>query len=898
MGSSATWHTLTLEQALAELGSAQTGLSAAEVEQRRLAYGTNSLPEPRRPGRVMRFLRQFHNVLIYVLLGAAVITASLGHVLDTAVILAVILANALIGEFQEGRAEKAIHAIRGMLALRATAIREGHRQSIAAECLVPGDLVLLEAGDKVPADLRLLKAHNLFVQEAVLTGESVPVEKGTEPVAKELALGDRSCIAYSGTAVATGQALGLVVATGPHTELGRIQGLLADVERLTTPLVAQMRQFARWLTLFILIMAVSLLAYGYWRLTHDFGVLLMAVVGLSVAAIPEGLPAVLTITLAVGVQAMASRNAIVRRLPAIETLGAVSVICSDKTGTLTRNEMSVVSVITAERAFTVDGDGYGPDGAIREQATALGSDRGEVLTELARVAGLCNDAELKREEGCWRVEGDPMEGALLSFAARAGLAVDDLRENWPRTDAIPFDTSYRYMATLNHDHRNRAFIQVKGAPEAILALCRAQRVGAGGEATLDTAWWLEQVALIAAQGQRVLALAARPVAASQVVLSQDDLAGELVFLGLVGLIDPPRSEAIEAVAECQSAGIRIKMITGDHADTAQAIARQVGLENPDRVLTGADLDRLSDAELAATATDTDVFARTSPEHKLRLVIALQSQHKTVAMTGDGVNDAPALKRADIGVAMGGKGSEAAKEASELVLADDNFASIAAAVREGRTIHDNIRKVISWTLPTNAGEASVIVLALLAGLALPITPVQILWVNTVTAVTLGIALAFERSEPGIMQQPPRPRSQPLISGALVWHIVLVALLFLIGVFGAYRYAIDQGYSVALAQTLAMNTLVTLEIFQLLYIRNKDTVSLTWSKLRATRLVWLAIAVVVVGQLSLTYLPPLQEVFATARVPVPEMLLCLMAGVLLFALLEVEKQLRLRLGTRLG
>lgn len=894
----ASWHQLTTEQALAELDSTQAGLSVAEAERRRQVYGDNSLPEPHRPGRLLRFLRQFHNVLIYVLLGAAIITASLGHLLDTGVIVAVVLANALIGEFQEGRAEKAIQAIRGMLALRATVVRAGHRQSVAADSLVPGDLVLLEAGDKVPADLRLLKTHNLFVQEAVLTGESVPVEKDALPVAGELALGDRSSMAFSGTAVTAGQATGLVVATGPHTELGRIQGLLADVERLTTPLVAQMRQFARWLTLFILIMAVALLAYGYWRLTHDFGVLLMAVVGLSVAAIPEGLPAVLTITLAVGVQAMASRNAIVRRLPAIETLGAVSVICSDKTGTLTRNEMSVVSVITADGTFTVEGDGYGPDGAIRSQTQSIESDEGAALAELAQVAGLCNDAELKREEGLWRVEGDPMEGALLAFAARAGLTADELRETWPRTDAIPFDTSYRYMATLNHDHRNRAFILVKGAPEAILALCHAQRTGAGGEAPLEAAWWLTQVASIAAQGQRVLALAARPVPVSQVVLAQDDLAGELVFLGLVGLIDPPRSEAIAAVAECQSAGIRIKMITGDHADTARAIARQVGLKNPDRVLTGADLDQLDDAELAATATDTDVFARTSPEHKLRLVIALQSQQKTVAMTGDGVNDAPALKRADIGVAMGGKGSEAAKEASELVLADDNFASIAVAVREGRTIHDNIRKVISWTLPTNAGEASVIILALLAGLALPITPVQILWVNTVTAVTLGIALAFERGESGIMQQPPRPRSQPLISGALAWHIILVAVLFLIGVFGAYRYAIDQGHSVALAQTFAMNTLVTLEIFQLLYIRNKDTVVLTWSKLRATRLVWLAIAVVVVGQLSLTYLPALQVVFATARVPVPEMLLSLTAGVLLFALLELEKQLRLRLMTRRG
>ncbi|MEO9702855.1 cation-transporting P-type ATPase [Marinobacter alexandrii] len=887
------WHELPQQQALAEFDTSQAGLTAAEADRRLQRYGVNSLPEPHRPGRIARFLRQFNNVLIYVLLGAAVITTTLGHLLDTGVILAVVLANALIGELQEGKAEKAIQAIRSMLALRATVVRDGHRQTIAGDCLVPGDIVLLEAGDKVPADLRLLKAHNLFVQEALLTGESMPVEKQTKPVPAGQALGDRSCMAFSGTAVTAGQASGLVVATGLHTELGRIQGLLADVEQLTTPLVAQMRQFARWLTLFILVMAAALLAYGHWRLAYDFGALLMAVVGLSVAAIPEGLPAVLTITLAVGVQAMASRNAIVRRLPAIETLGAVSVICSDKTGTLTRNEMSVVTVITAERSFTIDGDGYGPDGAVLDGDQVVESGTCEVLTEMAQVAGLCNDAELKREDGRWRVEGDPMEGALLSFSARAGLDTGNLQENWPRTDAIPFDTSYRHMATLHHDHQSRAFIFVKGAPEVVLELCAVQRSEAHNQAPLNQPWWQEQVAAIAASGQRVLAFAARPVAASQVVLERDDLTEGLVFLGLVGLIDPPRSEAIEAVAQCQSAGIRVKMITGDHADTARAIAREVGLENPERVLTGADLDQLTDQQLATAATDTDVFARTSPEHKLRLVIALQAQQQTVAMTGDGVNDAPALKRADIGVAMGLKGSEAAKEASELVLADDNFASIAAAVREGRTIHDNIRKVISWTLPTNAGEASVIIWALLAGLTLPVTPIQILWVNMVTAVTLGVALAFEASEADTMQRPPRERSEPLLTRSLVWHIVLVAVLILLGVFGIFRFAIAQGHSVEIAQTMAMNTLVAMQAFYLLFIRNKDTVTLTWEKLRATRLVWLAIVAVLVGQLGLTYLPLLQRVFSTAPVPGPEMLFSLLICAALFLVIELEKQLRLRL-----
>ncbi|WP_425607942.1 HAD-IC family P-type ATPase [Marinobacter albus] len=895
---SESWHALPRQEVLTAFGATRSGLSAEEVVRRLQRHGANRLPEPPRPGRISRFLRQFHNVLIYVLLGAALTTLALGHLLDTGVILAVVLANAMIGDLQEGRAEKAMQGIQGMLAMRAAVIRAGHRQTVNGDQLVPGDIVLLEAGDKVPADLRLLKTHDLFIQEAMLTGESVPVEKQTEPVASGAALGDRSSMAFSGTTVTAGQAMGVVIGTADRTEIGRIGELLAGVEQLTTPLVAQMQEFARWLTLFILAVAAGLLIYGHWWQDYDFADLLMAVVGMSVAAIPEGLPAVLTITLAVGVQAMAARNAIVRRLPAIETLGAVSVICSDKTGTLTRNEMSVITVITAGRRFAVEGDGYGPDGAVLEQGRVIDAGRCGLLAELARVAGLCNDAELKNQEGRWLVEGDPMEGALLSFSARAGLEPAELRRHWSRTDLIPFDTRHRFMATLHHNHENHAFILVKGAPETVMALCRFQRSGGNTNEPLDLPWWQAQVASVAEQGQRVLALAACAVEASHVVLERQDLDDGLVFLGLVGLIDPPRAEAIAAVAECHTAGIRVKMITGDHAATAMAVARQVGLKKPDRLLTGGDLDRLSDAQLALEVAETDVFARTSPQHKLRLVNALQALGQTVAMTGDGVNDAPALKRADIGIAMGGKGSEAAKEASEVVLADDNFASIAAAVREGRTIHDNIRKVISWTLPTSTGEASVIILALLAGLALPITPIQILWVNTVTTVTLGIVLAFERSAGDTMQRPPRDRSQPLLSRTLVWHIVVVTVLILLGVFGVHRYAIGQGHSVALAQTMAMNSLVVMEAFHLLFIRNMETVALTWQKLSATWTVWLAIVLVALGQLGITYVPVMQAVFVTEPVPMSGWLLILLAGALLFVLVELEKQLRLRIWQHAG
>ena len=887
------WHECSPEAALAELNATPAGLTESEARARLDRYGPNRLPEPPRRGALSRFLLQFHNILIYVLLGSALITALLAHVVDTLVILAVVIANAIIGFIQEGKAEKAMDAIRQMLAPRASVLRAGERHTVEGERLVPGDIVLLEAGDKVPADLRLLQAHGLQVQEAILTGESVPVEKRPEPVAGDAALGDRFCMAFSGTLVASGQGRGVVVATGGTTEIGRISGMLAGVEALTTPLVKQMDAFARWLTILILLVAAILLVFGYFVGHHDFAEMFMAVVGLAVAAIPEGLPAVLTITLAIGVHAMARRNAIVRRLPAIETLGSVSVICTDKTGTLTRNEMAVASVVTSDGVLAVAGAGYAPAGEISLAGRAVTATDLPLLAELGRAAALCNDAALHESQGEWTVEGDPMEGALLAFAGKAGTHAREERGAWARTDAIAFDSKHRFMATLHHDHEGHAGIFVKGAPERILDMCNAQRTASGDTAPLQHEYWRGKADAIAAEGQRVLALAARPVAPEHTVLEHADVEGSLVLLGMVGLIDLPRPEAIAAVAECRSAGIRVKMITGDHAGTAAAIARQIGLENPHAVLTGADLERMNDAALAAVVRETDVFARTSPEHKLRLVMALQSHGMTVAMTGDGVNDAPALKRADAGIAMGRKGSEAAKEAAELVLADDNFASIVAAVREGRTVYDNIKKVISWTLPTNAGEATTIIVALLAGLTLPITPVQILWINLITAITLGIALAFEPTEDGTMRRPPRPRNEPLLGGGLVWRIVLVAILFVCGAFGIYAYAIDRGYPVELARTLVVNTLVVMEIFYLFFIRNIYGTSLTWKAVRGTKVVWITVTIVTAAQFSITYLPPLQAIFATRPVPLLDGLLVVAVGVALFAIIEIEKQLRLRL-----
>ncbi|MFZ5741284.1 MAG: cation-transporting P-type ATPase [Pseudomonadota bacterium] len=884
------FHASTAQDVLQALDAAPGGLDDATAAERLHQFGANSLPQTKQRNALVRFVQHFHNILIYVLMASALTTAMLGHWIDTGVILAVVIANAVIGFIQEGRAENAMAAIRDMLAPHTTVLREGARRTIAATDLVPGDIVLLEAGDKVPADLRLIEARALRIEEAILTGESVPAEKDTPPVASDAALGDRSSMAFSGTLVVTGTAKGVVVATGSQSEIGQISGMLARVETLTTPLVRQMDMFARWLTAFILAVGAGLLVFGVFVRQMPFAEIFMIVVGLSVAAILEGLPAVLTITLAVGVQAMARRNAIVRRLPAIETLGSVSVICTDKTGTLTRNEMVVRSLATGAGHFNVDGQGYAPSGAIRLDGAEEDATRYHVLTQFALCARLCNDAALVCKGDTWSAEGDPMEGALLALAHKIEAEECGDAPVFTRIDAIPFDAAWRYMAVLNHDPAGRALVHVKGAPEAVLPMCADQFTHGPGTAPLDTPYWQSMIEHMAAQGQRVIALAMRAVPQQQSVLGAKDLDRTLTLIGLVGLIDPPRTEAIAAVAECHRAGISVKMITGDHGATARAIAAMIGLRNTDDVLTGADIAGLSDADLALAAMRVDVFARTSPADKLRLVTALQSRGLVVAMTGDGVNDAPALKRADAGTAMGIKGSEATKEAAELVLADDNFASIAAAVREGRTVYDNIKKVISWTLPTNAGEALTVIVALLAGVTLPVSAVQILWINLITATTLGIALAFEPSERGTMQRPPRLRDAPLLSGELVWHILLVSLLFVAFVFGIFAYAQAQGYSVALAQTMAVNMLVVLEIFHLFFIRNIYGASLTWKAVRGTPAVWLSVMIVTVGQFAITYIPVLQNVFGTEAVSLADGVLIVAAGAAFFALVEIEKQMR--------
>jgi magnesium-transporting ATPase (P-type) len=695
-------------------------------------------------------------------------------------------------------------------------------------------------------------------------------------------------VAYSGTLVVGGQGVGVAVATGVATELGRVSGMLGTIETLTTPLVRQMNQFARQLTGVILV--VSAIVFGYAVVDgHDPPTAFMVMVGLAVAAIPEGLPAVMTITLAIGVQRMAARHAIIRRLPAVETLGAVSVICSDKTGTLTRNEMTVRTAVTARGIFDVTGAGYEPHGAFQQAERDLAAWEDPILPHLARAALLCNDAVLRHTEAEWTVDGDPMEGALVAFAIKAGEDADAIRRQIPRSDEIPFDAAHRFMATLHHAHTDGAVAYVKGAPERILAMCDSQ-LGRDGRESLDHAWWSAAIDSLGGNGQRVLALARRRMPVGTSELSFDNVEHGLTVLGLLGLIDPPREEAIAAIAECHGAGIAVKMITGDHAVTAGAIGRQLGLIDHGTVVTGQTLDALDDDGLRHVIRDTGVFARTTPEHKLRIVSALQAGGGVVAMTGDGVNDAPALKRADVGVAMGGNGTEAAKEAAEMVLADDNFASIVAAVREGRTVYDNLKKVIGWTLPTNGGESLFIIAAVVSGATLPITAVQILWINMVTAITLGLALAFEPTEPTAMRRPPRAPTEPLLSGLLIWRVVLVSVLFVIGAFGMFEWAQARGMSIEEARTIVVNTIVVMEIFYLFSVRYLHMTSVSWQGILGTPAVLISVAAVTAAQFAFTYVPVMNNLFGTRPLSLADGLVIVGVGLALLAVLELEKQLR--------
>ncbi|QKT04497.1 cation-transporting P-type ATPase [Ectothiorhodospiraceae bacterium 2226] len=879
------WHALSVQEVTRALESDEHGLTSEEAQARLAQYGPNRLPDAGRRGPLRRFLSQFNNVIIYLLMVAAVITGLLAHWLDTAVIAAVVIINTLIGFIQEGKAERALEAIRHMLSPQAVVLRDGHRRQIAATELVPGDIVLLQSGDKVPADLRLLRERDLRIEEAVLTGESEAVEKDVEAVAADAVVGDRLNMAFSSTLVVHGVGRGVVVGTGAETEIGRISAMLADIRTLQTPLTQQMARFGHYLSAFIVVFAALTFLFGWYARDYAPAEMFLIAVGLAVAAIPEGLPAIMTITLAIGVQRMAHRHAIIRRLPAVETLGSVTVICSDKTGTLTRNEMSVQCVALATRRYGVTGEGYTGVGAFVHAGAEIDPEQDADLMELLRAALLCNDARLDTHGSEVRLHGDPTEGALLSLALKGGYDRDEEHGRWPRVDAIPFESQHQFMATLHHDHEGHGVIYLKGAPEKVIAMCALQRTPEG-EAPLDAAHWHSAVDDFASEGQRVLAIAYKRRAEHMTTVDFADVEDELVLLGLCGMMDPPRQEAVAAVRDCQSAGIRVKMITGDHALTASAIGARMNIGATGTALTGRDLEALDDQALEAKAQEHDVFARTSPEHKLRLVRALQARGEVVAMTGDGVNDAPALKRANIGIAMGIKGTEVTKEAAEMVLTDDNFASIAHAVEEGRTVYENIRKAILFILPTNGGQALVVLAAVLLGVVMPTTPAQILWVNMVTAVTLALALAFEPPESDIMRRPPRDPRAPLLSPYLIWRIGFVSVLLVAGTFSLFLWK-EATAGLEAARAMAVNTLVMGQVFYLFSVRYVSAPSFTWEGLRGNRYVLYAVAATVALQLTFTYAPFMVTLFGIEPLPAEDWLLLIGFGVAVFVLVELEK-----------
>ena len=881
------------------------GLDDTEVAARRERFGPNVLPHVGRQGPLVRLALQFHHPLIYILAAAGAVTALLGNAVDASVIFGVVLINAAIGFVQESRAEQALEALVRMARTRATVMRGGRKLAVNSQELVPGDLVLLEPGDKVPADLRLVSVRELRADESTLTGESESVEKSDRILPRETVVADRENLAFAGTLVSGGRGAGVVMSTAADTELGRIHRLVGEAGGIDTPLTRRIAHFSKIISIVIVALAAFTFTIGVAR-GEPASEMFVAAVALAVGAIPEGLPAAVTITLAIGVSRMARRRAIVRKLPAVETLGSTTVICSDKTGTLTENQMTVQAILAGGESFSVEGAGYAPLGAIRRGEDVVDARGWPALDECLAAGALCNDARLREREGRHEVIGDPTEAALLVAARKGGLDPVALAGRRPRIDAVPFESEHQYMATLHSSAPGQAaVVYLKGAPERVLPRCGQVLGPAGEEVALDRAAVLAEVERLAREGLRVLAIARASVPSGTVTLERALVEeGGLTLLGLEAMLDPPRPEAMAAVARCHAAGIAVKMITGDHAATARAIAERLHLEGPEprdggpEVLSGADLAALPEGELAEAVERASVFARVAPEQKLRLVEALQARGHVVAMTGDGVNDAPALKQADIGVAMGAAGTEVAKEASDIVLTDDNFASIAAAVEEGRRVFDNLTKFIVWTLPTNMGEGLLILAAIVAGTTLPILPVQILWINMTTAVALGLMLAFEPKEPGIMGRPPRDPARPLLTGELIGRILLVSGLLMAGSFLLFHWEQAGGASLAEARTAAVNVFVVGELFYLFNCRSLEH-SMFRVGVFSNHWVTGGVLTMVGLQILITYAPFMQTLFHTAPLGPQAWFRIIGVGFCVYAVVGAEKWLRQRMrATRSG
>ncbi|WEJ62404.1 cation-transporting P-type ATPase [Thiomicrorhabdus lithotrophica] len=899
------WHHHPLSELDALLESHnQNGLDELTVKERQLLYGSNRLTPQKGKNPFVMFMLQFHQPLVYILLAASIVTFILQEYVDSGVIFAVILVNAIVGFIQEMKALRAVEALAKSMEGKSTVIRDGHKLVIPSDEIVIGDLVILQSGDRVPADLRLIRNRELQVDESALTGESVPSQKNLTPLPIDTTLADRDNMVYSSTLVTYGTASGFVVEIGDNTEIGRINTLIANTQVLATPLTIKISEFSELLLKIILGLAALTFAIG-WLHGQPMLDTFMSAVALAVGAIPEGLPAAISIMLAIGVNKMAQRNAIIRKMPAVETLGSTTIICSDKTGTLTQNQMTVQHVFASYQDYSVSGTGYTPQGELlfNDEALSLNTDTNQnvisqnnvALAETLKAGLLCNDSRLFQQQSQWKIEGDPTEAALISSALKAGFNIEQQDKLLPRIDTLPFESQHQYMATLHQSSQSDSYIYIKGSVESILKRCGNALAADGGSIPLDVPRIFEEIEQMASRGLRVLAFARKLVTQDSKSVTHESINTDLTFLGLQAMMDPPREEAIQAVKACQNAGILVKMITGDHVATAASIARQIGLKEPSHDSThnyaysGHDLAQLNNQELMEVAQSSAVFARVTPEQKLRLVEALQAKGHIVAMTGDGVNDAPALKQANIGIAMGLGGTEVAKEAADMVLTNDNFATIEAAVEEGRSVFDNLVKFITWTLPTNAGEGLVIMTAILFGLTLPITPVQILWINMSTALLLGLMLAFEQKEPGLMNRPPRKPGAPIINFELMIRVLSVSSLMLIGAYALFAWAIAEGHSTETARTLAVNMFVFGEIF---YLFNCRSLRYSMFKIGFFSNPWLLFGVVLMAslQLAFTYSPTMNTLFGSAPLSALQWLAVMAGGAVIFIVVELEKRYR--------
>ena len=891
------WHAIDYKEVLENFESSLQGLELEEIETRRQKYGANELKRKNKDGILKVLWRQINNPLIWVLIGSSTLATALGKITDGMVVLAVVVVNSIIGFIQEYKAGKAIEALSNMVPENATVIRNGNIITIPVSEIVPGDIVQVAAGDRIPADMRIIQQKNLQVEEAALTGESVPSQKTTEAVTPDAVIGDRKCMVYSGTLVVSGTATAVVVKTGMDTELGKISDMLNETVDLDTPLTKKLGVIGKYLTIGIVAITAIIMVIGTYRALGQ-GVLLfdalreslIFAIALAVGAIPEGLPAVVTIALAIGVQRMAKRNAIIRKLPAVETLGSTTVICSDKTGTLTRNEMTVSELWNYNHSIQVTGVGYHKAGVFKQNNAELAALPEDMLL-LLKKAVLCSDANVLYTANEFSISGDPTEVALVVAAAKAGISIDGLRQEIPRKDVVPFDSEKQYMATLNDN------IILKGAPEVVLKRCSTHV----GGVNLDTQKIISQIELLGSKGMRVLAIAQKTQSKSDEI-SVDDIENGFEFIGLIGMIDPPRTEAIEAIKACHNAGITVKMITGDHHATARAIGMELNLSANGTVVTGVDLSKMSDAELDKTIQSTNIFARVAPEHKLRLVKALQKANDVVAMTGDGVNDAPSLKQSNVGVAMGITGTSVSKESADIVLADDNFSSIAAAVEEGRRVYDNLLKSLAFLLPTNLGLAFILIYGIIffpfnpitKELLLPMLPVQLLWINLVAAIALALPLAFEVKEPNVMNRPPRKPDEALFNGFVTFRVFFVSILMTVGTIVLFSWEYSYSLSTGMAQTDALarsqSIAVTFIIFfQIFYLINCRSLKESVFKigLFSNGFIFLGIGSIMLLQAMFLYTPFMQKVFGTASLDGKGLFISFVAGSLIFVVISIEK-----------